>query len=71
MINTYHSLNLSLSGNMSVDLNAELAALRHLALNSKDDLARYRAAHSDDCFSTVMGPVAISFGQAHRLASMR
>ena len=43
---------------MSVDLNAELAALRHLVLNSKDDLARYRAAHSDDCFSTVMGPAA-------------
>ena len=39
---------------MSVDLNAELAALRHLVLNSKDDLARYRAAHSDDCFSTFI-----------------
>ena len=30
--------------NMFVDLNAELAALRQLVLNSKDDLARYRAA---------------------------
>ena len=43
---------------MSIDLNAELAALRHLVLNSKDDLARYRAAHSDDCVSAVMGPAA-------------
>jgi hypothetical protein len=43
---------------MSVDLNAELAALRQLVLNSKDDLMRYRAAHSNDCFSTVMGPSA-------------
>jgi hypothetical protein len=40
---------------MSVDLNAELAALRQLVLNSKDDLTRYRAAHSNDCFSTAGG----------------
>ena len=38
---------------MSVDLNAELAALRQLVLNSNGDLTRYRAAHSNDCFSTI------------------
>ena len=54
---------------MSVDLNAELAALRQLVLNSKDDLTRYRAAHSNDCFSTVVGDienVAFGFEQTQR-----
>lgn len=41
---------------MSVDLNVELAALRQLVLDTKDDLGRYRDAHSDNCFATVMGP---------------
>ena len=42
---------------MSVDLLSELASLRQLILISKDDLNRYRAAHSDDSLATVMGPV--------------
>ena len=52
---------------MSVDLNVELVALRQLVLNSKDDLARYRAAHSGDCFSTELTAenlIAIDTGAA-------
>ena len=37
---------------MSLDLHAELAALRQLILSSKDDLSRYRGARSDACFAT-------------------
>ena len=37
---------------MSLDLHAELAALRQLVLSSKDDLSHYRNAHSDACFAT-------------------
>jgi len=40
---------------MSLDLHTELAALRQLVLSSKDDLSRYRGAHSDACFATVIG----------------
>ena len=40
---------------MSLDLHTELAALRQLVLSSKDDLSRYRGAHSDACFATVLG----------------
>ena len=39
---------------MSVDLNVELATLRQLVLNSKDDLTRYCAEHSDDYVSTTI-----------------
>jgi len=40
---------------MSVDLLTELASLRQCILTSKDDLKRYRDAHSDECLATVLG----------------
>ena len=52
---------------MSVDLNAELAALRQLVLNSKDDLARYRSAHFDDCFSTAIRSEFFEFVAARKV----
>ena len=39
---------------MSVDLLTELASLRQCILTSKDDLKRYRDAHSDECLATVL-----------------
>ena len=47
---------------MSVDLLTELASLRQCILTSKDDLKRYRDAHSDECLATIFaGRLAVIY----------